>query len=164
MPMQLSSRWTGRVFGTSTGNLFAQLQQADAIVTGSVRVNDDRGNLVTYSAQGTVDDNELRLILTPQAAPTGVTVAQTTITARLQANGSLFADRHSQTGEGGTAILHAADPIPASAAPPPGQIEVEQIFYKDAPIGAVRQFESDLKRIMEPAGRDFQPGRLELIS
>ena len=160
MPMQLSSRWAGRVFGTSTGNLFVQLQQADTTVTGSVRVNDDRGALIIYAAQGTVGDTELQLTLTPQTVPTGVPVAQTTITARLQANGSLFADWHSQTGEGGTAILHAADPMPAPAAPPPGQIEVEQIFYKDAPIGAVRLFEGDLKRLMELAGRDFQPGRL----
>lgn len=157
--MQLGTRWAGRIFGTSTGNLFVQIEQAGTTVTGTVRVNDDRGVLITYTAQGTVTDAQLQLTLTPQTVPAGVNAMQTTITARLQENGSLFADWQSQNGEGGTAILHPADPAVANLATP-GQTEVEQVFNKDVKIGAVRLFGDDLRKFIELAGRDFPAGRL----
>jgi hypothetical protein len=51
--------WAGRLFGTNTGNLFAEFESSDGQLSGTVRLLDDRLGPIVYSVTGNFDGNSL---------------------------------------------------------------------------------------------------------
>jgi hypothetical protein len=52
----IASLWTGRIFGTNTGNVFLELSQTGSHLAGRLRVMDNILGSSIYKCSGTIND------------------------------------------------------------------------------------------------------------
>ena len=150
--------WAGKLYGTNTGNLAAELQSKDSTVKGVIRLMDDRWGPVVYGVAGIFNDSVIELTGEATQAPEGIQTGKVTIKAALTSDGSLRGEWSSTLGTGGTFILlphDAATPIP----PVPGALP-EQLHTANRTLGAIRLYADDVRELISLLRRDFQQGRV----
>lgn len=107
--------WAGRVYGTNTGNLFAEFDTAaDGRVTGTIRLMDAQFGLTVFSVLGSFDGT-LRLRGEPTQVQPGVNADAIEVTATLTPEGNLRGQWSSSLGTAGTFEAYPHD------IPPPDQ-------------------------------------------
>lgn len=119
--MALVRRWAGKVFGTNTGNIFAQFEGEDSALKGTLRHRDSElGVNVVYDLAGNFNGSKLEFEGAATTKIEGVEFGKLKGAAILQPNGSLEGDWQSDNGAGGTFVLfpHDRPQAPAEARPP----------------------------------------------
>lgn len=155
----LGRLWAGRVYGTNTGNLFAEFDTpADNRVTGTVRLMDAQFGLTVFNVSGSFDDT-LRLRGEPTQVQPGVTAGTIEITANLTPQGQLKGEWKSSLGTAGTFEAYPHD------TPPPDQRVTgtaaipEQFFTSSVPLGTIRLYARDLWDLIQFIRKDFVIGQ-----
>lgn len=152
--MALGQLWAGRMFGTNTGNVFAELNSKDDKVEGILRVNDEGVGVFVYNVAGKFADGLLEMEGAPKdAPPEGVALGNLKLSANLTGDGSLRGKWETTVGTGGIFVLHphgAQDIANAPAGLP------ERIHSVSRQIGAVRLFPEDFKTLVTVLQTDFQ--------
>jgi len=150
--------WAGKIYGTNTGNVFAELTSADDGVHGEIRVMDDRFGPVVYRMAGTFDGTSLTLSGDAIHVSEGGETGTLTASAELSPEGHLRGQWSSTLGTGGTLHLFPHDrPTQGQAAP--GSLP-EQLHTATRPLGALRLYKDDVRGLIELLGRDFAVGRI----
>jgi hypothetical protein len=103
--MALGKLWTGRVFGTSTGNLFVKLEGEDNALSGAIHFSDDQTGIVVYHILGSFDGSQLSFEGTTGTQKEGVEYGRLKAVARLQPTGSLEGEWKTDIGSAGTFVL-----------------------------------------------------------
>jgi hypothetical protein len=146
--------WAGRLFGTNTGNVAAELNGEGDEVTGEVRFLDDRLGAVVYSVRGSFDGANISLTGEVVKSPEGLVNGAVTITGSLNPAGEVRGQWKSDIGTGGTFVLYPHDaPQRAAADGLP-----EQLSSRPRTVGAVRLYADDVRELISLLGRDFSPG------
>jgi hypothetical protein len=150
----LVDKWAGRLYGTNTGNLFIELNQKGTDVSGVIRFLDDVLGLAIYNFTGTFKD-KLILDCVPDESNQDQELGKVSVEAILTPEGNLRGTWHSSLGTAGTfdAFPHyinwAQTNTEAVKIP-------EQIYNKNIPIGSIRLFSEDIKRLIDFVGQDFK--------
>ncbi|MBX3504887.1 MAG: hypothetical protein KF895_05370 [Parvibaculum sp.] len=150
--------WAGKLFGTNTGNVSAELNEQGDVVSGVIRFLDDKFGAVVYSVEGKFDGTTLALQGEPSQAPEGVQVEKVSINGALTAEGELRGEWSSHLGTGGTFILFPHD-YSAKKSVPEGAVP-EQVHSASRPLGAIRLYADDLKELIGFMSRDFSQARV----
>ncbi len=151
----LAGQWLGTVFGTNHGNAFLELEEQEGALSGTIRFMEAGVGVAIYAVEMDVGD-EITMKLTPTAPPKDGDLAPGTAKAVLQPDGSLTGRWETESGTAGTfhfrrdAALQTTSGKDVSKAGGP-----EQVFFHTAPIGAVRLYHSDLRRLLDAVARDF---------
>lgn len=155
----LERLWTGRIYGTNTGNLFAEFDTSPSgAVTGTVRVMDLQFGLTVFSVSGSFD-GILCLRCEPTQVPAGVTAGAIEVTATLTPEGHLRGQWKSSLGTAGTFEAYPHDiPPPDQRATGSASIP-EQFFTSSVSLGAIRLYAKDLRDLIQFIRRDFVIGR-----
>lgn len=151
----LGHLWAGRLYGTNTGNLFAELDVDGSDVRGTVRFLDSQFGIAVYDVVGRFDD-ALNLECTPAQMNQDDELGNVTIAASLSAQGSLRGTWHSTIGTAGTLELFPHDI--AHSQQPDGQLP-EQLFSANIEIGAMRLYADDIRSMISFVRQDFLSGR-----
>ena len=152
---KLVDKWAGRLYGTNTGNFFIELKQEGENLTGVVRIMDNLYGLSIYDLTGSYRD-KLILHCVPRAAPNGQLVGEVTAEAVLTPEGNLKGTWHSTIGTAGTFDAYPHDISPDAQSDKRTQGMPEQIFNKNMPIGSIRLFSEDVKRLIAFIEQDFR--------
>ena len=152
----LGRRWAGRIFGTNTGNVFAELYDDGGTLKGVIRISDDRLGLAIFDVTGgSFDGARLTFDAAPPGGPTPI-LGTVKATADLQPDGTLRGSWASSLGTAGTLHLHPHDtPAPAVQ----GDALPEQIHSELVNLGAVRLRQADLVELVETVASGFNAGR-----
>jgi hypothetical protein len=150
--------WAGKLFGTNTGNLAAELDSTDSTIKGVIRFMDDRWGPVVFSVAGTFDGSIAELKGQATQAPENVTTGEITIKAALSPDGSLRGQWSSTLGTGGNFILFPHD-VPTQNQTIPGALP-EQLHSAVRTFGAVRLYADDVRELIAFLKRDFNQGRI----
>ena len=155
----LAGQWVGTVYGTNTGNVFMDIEDADGSLTGTIHINEAGTGVIVYTFTG-VSNDTVELQLTPNKAPDGVALAVGTATALVQPDGSLTGRWETDLGTAGTfqVYRHNALRRTESLQQSPPAVP-EQAFFHTASIGAVRLYKPDLRKLLEAIARDFVQGK-----
>src|SRR5262245_51781424 len=86
---KLAPLWAGRLYGTNTGNLFAELDHTDSAVKGTIRLLEDRFGPHVFGVVGTFDGSKFEVSAKPTQLPDGVTVGETRDKRQLDARWQL---------------------------------------------------------------------------
>lgn len=68
MMVKAGGRWIGRIDGTNQGTFVLEVQQHDAALTGELNLSDSRFGTAVFDAVGTVDKENVTLLLPRHAA------------------------------------------------------------------------------------------------
>lgn len=154
----LGKLWAGRVYGTNTGNLFAEFDISTEGVTGTLRLMDTLFGLTVYRVTGSFDGT-LRLHGEPVQAPIGINAGSIDVTATLTPEGRLRGEWRSLVGTAGTFEAYPHDVLPPDQRTA-GAIEApEQIFSSNISLGAIRLYAKDLWELIQFVRKDFVVGR-----
>jgi hypothetical protein len=150
--------WAGRLFGTNTGNLFAEFESSDGQLSGTVRLLDDRLGPIVYSVTGNFDGNSLEFTAENIQSGEGVLVGGIGAKALLTPEGHLRGEWSSTIGTGGTFVLfpHDVSPHRTSIVPAP----VQQLHTARRSLGALRLFSEDIIELIDFLRTDFSEGRV----
>ncbi|MFC4624271.1 hypothetical protein ACFO1V_03360 [Daeguia caeni] len=107
--MALSKLWTGKVAGTSTGNVFLQLSGEDTALLGTLRFNEAGVGIVVYSIAGTFDGTKLTVTGEPQNQIEGFAFGRLTAVADLNQRGEFWGQWETDIGSAGTFVLFPSD-------------------------------------------------------
>jgi hypothetical protein len=99
----VTGKWAGTVFGTNYGHFFLELNQADDQVAGLLRLDDVRYGLCTFSVGGR-PGRISQLQLSPASAPEGVELRPVAVQVRIDEEGKLVGDWHTDEGRVGTLV------------------------------------------------------------
>jgi hypothetical protein len=156
-PMNIEGAWAGNIVGTNTGKVFAEFEQDQSKVTGTLRLNDDALGIGVFTCTGTSDD-EIELLCLPQEAPDGMELPETRVLGSVLANGNFRGRWETNAGTAGLLILfpHKVNKTDAEEI----KIEPEQIYNRVAQLGSMRLFRDDVKRLLDLVGKGFNHGRL----
>jgi len=150
----LADKWAGRIYGTNTGNLFIEIAQEGVDVSGIIRLMDNAYGLAIYKLVGTFDE-KLKLDCKPHQAPQGIELGEVTVEAVLTPEGNLRGTWQSTLGTAGT-----FDAFPHNTHAPQTSSEAEkipeQLYNKNIPIGSIRLFSEDIRRLITFVGQDFK--------
>lgn len=150
----LADKWAGRIYGTNTGNLFIEIAQEGVDVSGIIRLMDNAYGLAIYKFVGTFDE-KLKLDCKPHQAPQGIELGEVTVEAVLTPEGNLRGTWQSTLGTAGT-----FDAFPHNTHAPQTSSEAEkipeQLYNKNIPIGSIRLFSEDIKRLITFVAQDFK--------
>lgn len=153
--LKIADKWAGRIFGTNTGNLYIEFQQEDEKLSGTLRLMDSMFGLTVYALTGGLKDGKVVLKGVPQPTPTPtVQMGELSAEALLTPEGYLRGTWLSSLGTAGTfeAYPHYVDSTTQNAT----QKLPEQSYYKSIPIGSIRLFSQDVKRLLLFIEQDFQ--------
>lgn len=152
--MALGQLWAGRMFGTNTGNVFAELNSKDDKVEGVLRVNDEGVGVFVYNVTGKLADGVLELEGAPKdAAPEGVALGNLKLTANLAGDGTLRGKWETSVGTGGVFVLHPHGAPDIISAPTGLPERIHSVFRQ---VGAVRLFPEDFRTLVSVLQTDFQ--------
>jgi hypothetical protein len=154
--LKLANRWTGKIYGTNTGNVFLELNQDDGTLSGKLRIMDDLFGLSTYSCNGDISDDKITLYCKPSEVIDGMEIGNVTVLVSIRQDGRLMGDWSSEIGTAGTFNIspHNLDNTQSSNQIP------EQIFNKTIPIGSLRLFKEDIVNLINFMKKDFTEGRV----
>jgi hypothetical protein len=153
MAPSIGKLWAGKVYGTNTGNLFAEFNSLDGKINGVLRVSDDRFGV----SAGTFDGTSINFNGTPSQAPEGVETGRLLVQGALTPEGQLRGQWSSTIGTGGTFVLLPHD-IAAKQEPLPGQ-PPERMHSVSRTVGAIRLYAEDVRELIAFVARDFTQGR-----
>lgn len=153
----LTGNWAGRIFGTNTGNLFLELEQSGARISGRARVLDNQFGLVIYSVTGDVDSN-IAFTATPEKHPEGIVVGVVTVEAAVRQDGAIAGKWESAIGTAGTFEAFPHGKVGDTPASRDREVP-EQVFNRTVEIGSVRLFQDDLKGLITILSKDFVHAR-----
>ncbi len=154
----LGRLWAGRVYGTNTGNLFAEFDSDAGGVRGTIRLADAQFGLTIFNVTGSFDGT-LRLRGEPTQVPSGVAAGTIEVTATLTPEGHLRGQWKSSIGTAGTFEAYPHD------IPPPDQRATgaaaipEQFFTSNISLGAIRLYAKDLWDLVQFIRKDYVVGR-----
>jgi len=154
----LATKWAGRLYGTNTGNLFLEITQDGETVKGIARFLDNLYGLALYEFTGTFDGT-LKLNCKPLDSSIAEGLGDVTVEAVLTPEGNLRGDWSSTVGTAGTFDAYPHDISATSQDSAKSQNIPEQIFNKNIPVGSVRLFSDDVKRIIAFIEQDYTVGR-----
>lgn len=159
MATTLVRRWAGHVYGTNTGNLYADFDSEDGVVTGTIRLMDLAFGLTVFSVTGTFDGT-LRVRGDPAQVPQGVQAGALEVTAVLTPEGNLRGEWKTAIGTAGTFVAYPHDvPEAGEATQAVGSVP-EQLYMSTARIGALRLFGTDVLSLIQFLRKDFLVGRV----
>lgn len=149
--------WAGRIYGTNTGNLFAELNSSAEGVEGTIRLMDSLFGLTLYRVTGSFNGT-LQLRGEPLQVPNGANCGTLEITLTLTREGHLKGQWKSSIGTAGTMEAYPHD-LPDQTTSNQTSIP-EQLFTSAISLGAVRLYERDLNELVGLICKDFAVGRL----
>lgn len=148
----LGRRWAGHLYGTNTGNVFADLTTDGQKVTGTVRYLDTVHGLSVFAAEGAFDDGVLRLSCTVTQGSEDLEFGEITLHGRLNEQGNLRGDWSSTLGTAGTFVLFphvgAEDSDPRTMP--------ERVHSASKELGALRLDASDVRGLIQAVGQSFK--------
>lgn len=155
--MALGHLWAGKVFGTSTGNLFVKFEGEDNALKGSLHFNDDQSGLVVYKIEGSFDGNRLSFNGKSEIQKEGIEYGQLKATATLQATGRMDGVWETDIGSAGTFVL-----FPHSGAVPTlsGIAEPDQMHTARHNFGPILVEREQIIMLAENVQREFSKNRL----
>lgn len=151
----LAGPWAGTIYGTNTGNLFAEFEQTGNKLKGEIRISDDRYGITIYKFTGIYDESII-LDCIPLEAPEGLEAGSTTVNASLKPDGTLYGKWESEIGTAGMFRLWPHN----SGIGAESEKGVNQVYNRTADIGSIRMFKEDLKGIFDLMQEDFSEGKL----
>ena len=155
----LAGQWVGAAYGTNTGNVFIDIEDANGSLTGTIRINEAGTGVIIYTFTG-VSNDTVELQLTPSKAPDGVALGTGTATALVQPDGSLTGRWETDLGTAGTFQVYRHNALRRTESQQRSPPAVpEQAFFHTASIGAVRLYKPDLRKLLEAIARDFVQGK-----
>ncbi|WP_447969828.1 hypothetical protein [Nitrospira sp. M1] len=154
----LGRLWAGRIYGTNTGNFFAEFDNSGSRISGTIWLMDAQFGLTIFNVTG-LFDGTLRLTGTPIQVPEGDGAGTIQLNAILTPEGYLRGQWSSGVGTAGTFEAYSHDTPPtdqraAGAAPIP-----EQFFSSNIALGAIRLYSKDLRELVQLIRKDFVMGR-----
>lgn len=155
----LASRWTGKIYGTNTGNVFLELSQDENNITGRFRIMDTIFGVSVYDCTGTFDD---RIVL--ECIPTeeidGIVQGTVKVEGTITPQGNIQGSWESSIGTAGTFEMCPHDLSGAKNDSLVSEGIPEQIYNKTIPIGSVRLFKQDVCHLINFIKKDFTEGRV----
>lgn len=155
----LAETWNGRLYGTNTGNVGAQLHTDGATVNGEMRFLDDIFGPVVYTLGGTWDGNLLQLVGPGISQNPDVTLGEFALEGSLAADGKLVGRWTSTLGTGGSFTLfpgpQAGSVTVMAAAPAP-----EELHSTQERLGAIRLHRQDVVALIELVLSDLSAEKL----
>lgn len=149
--MALTKRWAGRVWGTNVGNVFVTLDGDDAVLTGTLRINEQGVGIATYAVQGSFEAPTLTLAGNPESQIDGVEFGQLKVTGAMNAKGEIHGDWQTTIGSAGTFVL-----FPHTGGEPPTDVQrAEQFHTARHNFGAIEIDREQITEIGESIRRDF---------
>lgn len=154
-----TSYWAGRLYGTNTGNLAAELHEEDGSVSGTLRLLDTDYGVAVFEVSGTFQEGRLSVDASPTQTSPDVQYGFIKAEATLLPNGDLSGSWVSTLGTGGAFQLfphrgtNPVAPVERGSAP-------EQLHTSTLTLGAVRLSGGDLNAISRLLGREFSTGRI----
>ena len=103
---EIGRLWAGRVFGTNTGNLFVELDQTEAGVSGTLRLLDTLYGLSIYEITGSIDGSTLEFEGEPKQVAPGVETGRFVAKATLTPQGHFRGQWQTSIGTAGTFELY----------------------------------------------------------
>jgi len=100
--MALNENWAGRIFGTSTGNVFVKLTGSEDGLTGSLHLNEPGIGIAVYSIAGKFDGERLSITGQSETKIAGVYFAPLKAKAFLNSRGELQGEWETESGGAGT--------------------------------------------------------------
>src|SRR5215203_5030314 len=101
--------WAGYIYGTNTGNVFAELEQAENRVAGLLRVMDREFGIAVYRVQGAFEKGKLELDGVPEGTIEGIESGNIRVAGTLTPEGQIRGQWNSTLGTGGTFLLFPHD-------------------------------------------------------
>ncbi|MBL8638889.1 MAG: hypothetical protein JNK24_00900 [Alphaproteobacteria bacterium] len=155
----LSSIWTGKVFGTNTGNLFIEFKESGSGLEGILKFMDNLLGLVIYKISGSFDD-KLKIMGEPLSAPENLQVGDLEIDGALNSQGHIQGTWKTVLGTQGTFIAFPHEMAPAKSSSSAGSLIPEQIYIKSISLGAITLFSDDIVNLISVIKQDFVSGRV----
>lgn len=152
---KLVDKWAGRLYGTNTGNFFIELKEEGENLTGVLRIMDSLYGLSIYNFTGSYRD-KIILRCVPRSTPTGLLVGEITVEGALTPEGNLRGTWNSTIGTAGTFDAYPHNIRTGDQSGTKTQGMPEQIFNKNIPIGSIRLFSEDVKKLITFIEKDFQ--------
>ncbi len=150
--------WAGKLYGTNTGNLSADLDSTDSPIKGIIRFMDDRWGLVVFGVMGTFDGSTAEFTGKAIQAPENIITGEITVKASLSPDGNLRGEWFSTLGTGGTFVLFPHD-VPVQTQIASGALP-EQLHTATRTSGAVRLYADDVRELIALFKRDFNQFRV----
>ena len=157
---EIGRLWAGRVFGTNTGNLFVELDQTEAGVSGTLRLLDTLYGLSIYEITGSIDGSTLEFEGEPKQVAPGVETGRFVAKATLTPQGHFRGQWQTSIGTAGTFELYPHATHQADQTRGPDSAIPEQIRTVRQSVGAVRLYADDIRELVQAAQRDFAVGRV----
>ena len=150
---QIGKLWTGRVYGTNTGNIFVKFDEVEPHIVGQLRFLDSLYGAAIYSVRGSFTD---RLVLEGEWVQGGDSEGHGTLTieAELTSGGHLKGTWESTIGTGGIFEIFLHDPAIASESQIV-QSGPEQLYTRRVTLGAVRLYANDVSNLIKYASGEF---------
>lgn len=149
--MPLSTDWTGRIYGTNTGNVFLRFEErTDGTLNGVLHIHDDRLGVTVYNVTGEFDGSSLRISGTPTEVPESVKSDTISANGLLNAKGEIEGDWLSSLSLAGRFILYP-HLRPNSEKSTPDQLHIARQDF-----GPVAVNKSDIEEISELVQKDFE--------
>jgi hypothetical protein len=155
--MALGRLWAGKVFGTSTGNLFVKFEGEDAALKGTLHFSDDQTGIVVYNLSGSFDGARLLFEGTTDAKKESVEYGHLTATAHLQPTGSLNGEWKTDIGSAGTFVLF---PHSRSEALISGAAMPDQMYTARHNFGPILIDRDQIIALSEDVQRDFSKNKV----
>lgn len=149
--------WVGALYGTNTGNVFLEIEDADGVLAGTIRINEAGAGITIFDFTGEANDT-IELKLTPRKGPKGQEITPGTATAILQPDGSLTGRWETELGTAGTFHVYPHKALQTTEREQQAVVP-EQAFFHTLTVGAVRLYKPDLQELLEGIGNDFLQGK-----
>ncbi len=156
---RIGKLWAGKIYGTNTGNLFAELNASDGTFDGILRIADDRLGLSAYNVSGKFDGTSIELEGKPSLSPENTVSGNNSVKGSLSSDVQIRGQWSSSIGSAGTFVLlpHDAATQEASSATP---LPPDQLHTASRSIGALRLYSENVQELIGFISRDFSEGRV----
>ena len=155
----LPPNWTGRIYGTNTGNFFMELTESEEKIISKLSINDDRYGLFIYDLTGNYKNSTLKLTgqlskNKEQSDSITIEIEGNIDTEHLQGKWALS--------NGLTGLLQASPGKNLSKNSNFEKTTPLQLHSKNIPVGAIRLDEKDLEKLISEVKKDFTNGKVTI--
>ncbi|MGQ0484979.1 MAG: hypothetical protein ACT4SY_06465 [Hyphomicrobiales bacterium] len=155
--MALGRLWAGKVFGTSTGNLFVKIEGEDSALKGTLHHNESEVGIVVYEISGSFDGSRLSIEGTSQTQIERVKFGRLKATASLQPTGNLDGEWETDIGSAGTFELSPHDRSQAATS---DVILPDQLHTARHNFGPIEIDRNQIIALADDIQRDFARGKV----
>ena len=152
--VKLGKLWAGKLYGTNTGNLFAEFQSDGATLSGKLRFMDPLFGLSIYEINGEIGST-VKFSGEPIQAPQGAEMGNITAEAKLSSDGVLRGEWQSSIGTAGTFDLHPHDSAMSEIDNGGASGLPEQLITRNEQLGAIRLYREDIDKLVSKMQADF---------